>query len=427
MPAILAIHGGAGTMRRETMTPDAEAAFHAGLCRALLAGHAVLAAGGTALDAVTQAVVVLEDDPLFNAGHGAVYTSAGKHELDAAVMNGAAREAGAVVGILGPRNPILAARAVLASEHVMLHGRGAEDFCRDNGVAFAPAAHPHTNRRWEALLVEMERRRQSAEDNRDDAAKHGTVGAVACDAMGHVAAATSTGGMTGKAPGRIGDCPIFGAGTWADSACAISATGHGEWFIRRAVAHDIASRMRYLGETVEQASETVVAALGAQGGSGGLIAVDAEGRVALPFNSSGMYRGVIGADGVVEVVPVAAHLPEEQWTTRPYDPGRIGVAREDPPPTVVSPLLPALPGLVWCDPAEPVRVSWWGEVPFALRSGPVEQEIVAALGPYRAEGQWWHERRHARAYWLLVTADQALHLVVEDRRAGTWTRVGVAD
>ncbi len=299
MPAILAIHGGAGTIRRETMTPEAEVAFHAGLRRALMAGHAVLAAGGSALDAVTQAVVALEDDPLFNAGHGAVYTSAGTHELDAAIMNGADRAAGAVVGILGPRNPILAARAVLASDHVMLHGRGAEDFCRDNAVAFAPAAHPHTNRRWEALLAEMERRRQSAEDTRDDAARHGTVGAVACDIHGHIAAATSTGGMTGKAPGRIGDCPVFGAGTWADDAsCAISATGHGEYFIRYAAAHEIACRMRYLGESVEVASELIVEGLGQIGGSGGLIAVDAEGNVALPFNCAGMYRGTIGEDGV---------------------------------------------------------------------------------------------------------------------------------
>jgi isoaspartyl peptidase/L-asparaginase-like protein (Ntn-hydrolase superfamily) len=299
MPAILAIHGGAGTMRRDSMTPELEAAHHEGLRRALKAGHAVLAAGGTALDAVTQAVIALEDDALFNAGHGAVYTSAGKHELDAAVMDGAKREAGAVAGVLGPRNPVLAARAVLASEHVLLHGRGAEDFCRDHGVAFAPAAHCHTNRRWEALLAEMQRRRETAEDTRDDAAKHGTVGAVACDSHGHVAAATSTGGMTGKAPGRIGDCPIFGAGTWADDAtCAVSATGHGEYFIRYAAAHEIASRMRYLGEGVDKAASLVVSELGAIGGSGGLIAVDAEGHVSLPFNSSGMYRGLIGVDGI---------------------------------------------------------------------------------------------------------------------------------
>lgn len=299
MQPILAIHGGAGTIRRETMTPAAEAAYHAGLRRALREGHAVLAAGGSALEAVTLAVMALEDDPLFNAGHGAVYTSAGKHEMDAAVMDGRNREAGAVAGILGPRHPVLAAMAVLASEHVLLHGRGAEDFCREHGVAFAPAAHFHTDRRWDALQAELERRRQQAIDSRSDADRHGTVGAVACDAHGNVAAATSTGGMTAKAPGRIGDCPVFGAGTWADNAtCAVSATGHGEFFIRHAAAHEIASRMRYLGEGVEQASAHVVAELGEIGGSGGLIAVDAQGQVSLPFNSSGMYRGVIGADGV---------------------------------------------------------------------------------------------------------------------------------
>ena len=299
MQPILANHCGAGTIRRETMTPAAEAAYHAGLRRALREGHAVLAAGGSALEAVTLAVMALEDDPLFNAGHGAVYTSAGKHEMDAAVMDGRNREAGAVAGILGPRHPVLAAMAVLASEHVLLHGRGAEDFCRGHGVVFAPAAHFHTDRRWDALQAELERRRQQAIDSRSDADRHGTVGAVACDAHGNVAAATSTGGMTAKAPGRIGDCPVFGAGTWADNAtCAVSATGHGEFFIRHAAAHEIASRMRYLGEGVEQASAHVVAELGEIGGSGGLIAVDAQGQVSLPFNSSGMYRGVIGADGV---------------------------------------------------------------------------------------------------------------------------------
>jgi isoaspartyl peptidase/L-asparaginase-like protein (Ntn-hydrolase superfamily) len=298
MTPILAIHGGAGTMRRETMTPDLQAAFHAGLRTALLAGHAVLAKGGAALDAVTQAVMALEDDPLFNAGRGAVYTAGGQHEMDAAVMDGLHREAGAVAGILGPRNPILAARAVLASEHVMLHGDGALAFCRAHDIEFAPAAYFHTDRRWNGLRAELQRRRQTAPDTRDDADKHGTVGAVACDAGGTVAAATSTGGMTGKAPGRIGDCPVFGAGTWADNAtCAVSATGHGEYFIRHAAAHEIASRMRFLGETMQQASETVVAELGVIGGSGGLIAVDAQGHVSLPFNSSGMYRGVIGVDG----------------------------------------------------------------------------------------------------------------------------------
>ncbi len=298
MTPILAIHGGAGTIRRDSMTPTLEAQYHAGLRTALQAGHAVLARGGSALDAVTQAVVALEDEKLFNAGRGAVYTSAGAHEMDAAVMDGLHREAGAVAGILGPRNPILLARAVLASEHVMLHGAGALDFARAHGIDFAPAGYFHTDKRWEALQTELERRRKQAADTRDDDAKHGTVGAVACDAGGTVAAATSTGGMTGKAPGRIGDCPVFGAGTWADNAsCAVSATGHGEYFIRYAAAHEIASRMRFLGETLEQASTLVVAELGRIGGSGGLIAVDAQGHVSLPFNSSGMYRGVIGVDG----------------------------------------------------------------------------------------------------------------------------------
>lgn len=299
MAWVLAIHGGAGTMRRTALTPSLAEEFHEGLRRALHAGQAVLAAGGPALEAVTQAVIALEEDPLFNAGRGAVYTLDGRHELDAAVMDGRDRNAGAVAGILGPRNPVLAARAVLDSEHVFLHGRGAEDFCRARGLEFAPAAHFHTDWRWEALLAERERLRLAAADTRDDAQRHGTVGAVACDASGHVAAATSTGGMTGKAPGRIGDCPVIGAGTWADDAtCAVSATGHGEHFIRHAAAHEIASRMRHLGESVERAASHVVEALGAVGGSGGLIAVDSAGQVALPFNSEGMYRGVVGPDGV---------------------------------------------------------------------------------------------------------------------------------
>ena len=223
MTFALAIHGGAGTMRRDTMTPDMDAAFRAGLRTAILAGHAVLASGGSALDAVTHAVMALEDDALFNAGRGAVYTTNGEHELDAAVMEGAHREAGAVASIMGPRHPILAAREVLASEHVMLTGKGAMDFLRARGVEMVPPAHYHTERRWQALQDELARRRANAADTRDDAARHGTVGAVACDGAGHLAAATSTGGMTGKAPGRIGDCPVIGAGTWADDAtCAVS-------------------------------------------------------------------------------------------------------------------------------------------------------------------------------------------------------------
>lgn len=295
----LAIHGGAGTIRRDSMTPEAEADYCRGLAVCLRAGHAVLAAVGTAVDAVTAAVVALEEDPLFNAGHGAVYTSAGHIEMDAAIMDGRTRDAGAVASILGPRNPIKAARAVMDSEHVMLAGEGALAFCREHGLEFADAAHFHTDRRWDALQRELERRRLAAADTRSDADKHGTVGAVAVDAQGNIAAATSTGGMTGKRPGRIGDCPVIGAGTWADNAsCAVSATGHGEFFIRWAAAHEISARMRLRGDSLARAAEAVVAELGSLGGSGGLIAIDAAGNIALPFNSSGMYRGTIGEDGV---------------------------------------------------------------------------------------------------------------------------------
>ncbi len=296
----LAIHGGAGTIRRETMTPEREAGYRAGLHTALLAGHAVLADGGTALDAVTHAVMALEDDGNFNAGRGAVFTSAGRQEMDAAVMRGEDRGAGAVAGIFGPRNPVLAARAVMEqSEQVLMIGEGAQDFLRGLGLVWADADYFFTENRWQALQDELARRAAAAADTRDDAARHGTVGAVARDVAGNIAAATSTGGMTGKPPGRVGDCPSIGAGTWADNAtCAISATGHGEHFIRYAAAHEIASRMRHLGQSLAQAAADVVAELGALGGSGGLIAVDAAGNLALPFNCSGMYRGVIGADGV---------------------------------------------------------------------------------------------------------------------------------
>jgi beta-aspartyl-peptidase (threonine type) len=296
----LAIHGGAGTMRPEAMTPEAEVQYHAGLRDSLKAGHQVLAAGGTALDGVTAAVMALEDNPLFNAGRGAVFTRAGVQEMDAAVMRGQDRAAGTVAGISGPRNPIQAARAVMEqSEHVLLVGQGALDFCRQHGIAFAPPAYFHTPGRWQALQNELARQAAPSPDTRDDAAKHGTVGAVARDRHGNLAAATSTGGMTAKLPGRIGDSPIFGAGTWADNeTCAISATGHGEYFIRWAAAHEISARMRHRGEALEAAAATVVDELGKLGGSGGLIAIDATGRVSLPFNCQGMYRGIIGTDGI---------------------------------------------------------------------------------------------------------------------------------
>jgi len=298
--AVLAIHGGAGTISQATVTPEREEAYHEGLRAALAAGHAVLAKGGAALDAVTAAVMALEDDPLFNAGRGAVFTSAGSNEMDAAVMDGRDRRAGAVAGICGPRHPILAARAVMErTEHVFLAGEGARRFCREIGLEHMDPSWFHTEWRWDALQKELERRRLSLPDDGDEARKHGTIGAVACDELGNLAAATSTGGMTGKTPGRVGDSPVIGAGTWADNAtCAVSATGHGEYFIRYAAGHEIASRMRWSGQALAQAADDVVLnVLGPIGGSGGLIAVDARGNVALPFNCSGMYRGVVAADG----------------------------------------------------------------------------------------------------------------------------------
>lgn len=298
---VLAIHGGAGTILRSKMTPEREVAYHAGLRRALEAGRAVLAEGGAALDGVTAAVMALEDEPLFNAGRGAVFTSAGKQEMDAAIMDGRDRAAGAVAGICGPRNPILAARAVMEhSEHVFFIGESALNFCRERGLAFEEASYFFTQQRWDALQETLAMRRSGADDQ-DESRKHGTVGAVARDRNGNLAAATSTGGMTGKAPGRVGDSPVIGAGTWADNeTCAVSGTGHGEIFIRYAAGHEIASRMRHAGHSLNEASRAVVMDLLAPaGGSGGIIAVDRTGAVSLPFNCAGMYRGVVRGDGVL--------------------------------------------------------------------------------------------------------------------------------
>ncbi|MHB1302545.1 MAG: isoaspartyl peptidase/L-asparaginase family protein [Acidiphilium sp.] len=301
MSISIAIHGGAGTIRPAELTEAMAEARHEGLRRALRAGWAVLAAGGAALDAVTEAVVALEDDPLFNAGHGAVLTDAGTIEMDAAIMNGADRLAGAVGGICGPRNPIRAARAVMeTTPHVFMIGEGAHDVARAAGLRFEPPTYFETASRREALERELARRAAGAADTRSDADRHGTVGAVARDAAGHLAAATSTGGMTGKRAGRVGDTPIVGAGTYAeDATCAVSGTGTGEVFIRLTAAAEIAARLRYKGETLERAASDVVAELARHGGDGGLIAMGVAGDPALPFNSVGMYRGYIGADGTL--------------------------------------------------------------------------------------------------------------------------------
>jgi len=291
----LAVHGGAGTILRQNLTTEGEARYHDGLRRALQAGHDVLAADGPAMDAVTAAVRVLEDEPLFNAGRGAVFTSDGVQEMDAAVMDGSTRKAGAVAGIRGPRNPIMAARAVMdRTEHVLLIGPNALGIARDAGLPFEDDSYFFTQARWDALQSTLKMRREGTVDN-DPARRHGTVGAVARDMHGNLAAATSTGGMTGKAPGRVGDTPVIGAGTYADNAtCAVSGTGHGEVFIRWNAASEIAARMRYAGQTLEQAAEHVVMQdLASNDGSGGLIAVDAQGNLSLPFNCEGMYRGTV--------------------------------------------------------------------------------------------------------------------------------------
>lgn len=291
----LAIHGGAGVMTRKRMTPELEAAYHAALNRALDAGEDVLSADGTALDAVIAAVCALEDETLFNAGRGAVFTRDGTHEMDAAVMNGTDRRAGCVAGVCGPRNPVRLARCVMEeTEHVLMIGEGAMSLGRKAGIEEAPPDYFFTQERFDSLAETLRMEAAGILDN-DPARKHGTVGAVARDRSGTLAAATSTGGMTAKRPGRVGDSPLIGAGTFADDrTCAISATGDGEVFIRLSVAHEIDARMRLAGDTLSQAADHVIRkGLAELNGSGGLVAVDANGLVAAPFNSEGMYRGWI--------------------------------------------------------------------------------------------------------------------------------------
>jgi beta-aspartyl-peptidase (threonine type) len=282
----LAIHGGAGAMPRRKMTPAASARYKAGLARALEAGYQVLEKGGSSLDAVCAAVVVLEDSPLFNAGRGACYNTDEKHELDASVMEGATLRAGAVAAVSRIRNPVLAALAVMQkSRHVLLVGRGAERFARAQGLALVDESYFHTQARLTALRRKIE-------------GHHGTVGAVALDANGNLAAATSTGGYTGKLPGRVGDSPIIGAGNYADNAaCAVSGTGLGEAFIRGVLAYDVAARMKYLREPLAKAAGAAMRKLARLKADGGLIAVDRRGRIVMPFNSEGMYRGAVDAKG----------------------------------------------------------------------------------------------------------------------------------
>lgn len=296
----IAIHGGAGTLPRAAMTPERDQAYRAGLAAALDAGYAVLDGGGTSLDAVTTAVRILEDDPLFNAGRGAVLTADGIAELDASIMDGRTLAAGAVAGLRHVRNPIELARAVMEhSSHVMLIGGGAEEFALERGMAPVPNEYFHT----ETRRLQLQRALPGGGGPVNELSALGTVGAVALDQDGNLAAATSTGGMTAKRYGRVGDSPIIGAGTYADNAgCAVSATGHGEFFIRTVVAHDICARVAYAGATLAEAADAVVMGrLRQMGGEGGIIAVDARGNVVMPFNSEGMFRGARSADGRREI------------------------------------------------------------------------------------------------------------------------------
>ena len=298
----LVIHGGAGALPRADMTREREAAVRAALTQSLTAGAAILRAGGSSVDAVAASVVVLEDSPYFNAGKGAVFTNDGRNELDASIMDGSTQQAGAIAGVRRVRNPVLLARAVMEkSSHVMLSGTGAKEFARSIGMRLVDPKYFRTEERWQQLQDALRKEKQPAQANAsaEDATMYlGTVGAVALDQRGKLAAATSTGGMTNKRWGRIGDSPIIGAGTYANAECAVSSTGWGEFFIRAAVAHDICARVAYRGDTIRAASEEVVLrVVPKMGGDGGVIALGRNGDFAMPFNTPGMYRGWIGADG----------------------------------------------------------------------------------------------------------------------------------
>lgn len=299
----LVIHGGAGTILKENMTAEMEAQYIKVLEESLIIGKEILAAGGKSIDAVEKVIHHMEDSPLFNAGKGAVFTNDGKNEHDASIMEGRKQEAGAIGGIGIVKHPISAARAVLEkSDHVLLTGKGAEQFARENDLELVDPSYFYTERRWNSLQnvkAREEREKKSISTVSEDE-KFGTVGAVALDKSGNIVAGTSTGGMTNKRYDRIGDSPIIGAGTYANNAtCGVSCTGHGEYFIRYAVAHDVSAMMEYTGMSLAQAADKVVnEKLVEKGGEGGLVALDAMGNIAMPFNTPGMYRGYVTPDNL---------------------------------------------------------------------------------------------------------------------------------
>ncbi|MBI1392868.1 MAG: hypothetical protein GC152_09025 [Alphaproteobacteria bacterium] len=314
-PLTILIHGGAGALEKGLYTPEEEAAFLGALEEALRLGYAVLEGGGPALDAITASITYLEDSPLFNAGRGAVFTRDGKNELDASIMDGATRNAGSVAGITRIKNPVLLARAVMEkSEHVMLIGEGAEEFAREQDLEFVSPSYFRTERRWSDYKARLAREKEAGRqgaldpvtgpagnpetgDARQD--KYGTVGAVAIDADGNLAAGTSTGGMMMKRYGRVGDVPIVGAGVYADNgSCAVSSTGWGEYFIRLSVAREICAQVEYAGKTVPEAANDVIHnRLQTLGGDGGVIVLGPDGDHAMTFNSKGMFRGVLVEGG----------------------------------------------------------------------------------------------------------------------------------
>jgi beta-aspartyl-peptidase (threonine type) len=310
---VMVMHGGAGTILKKNMTPEQEAAYRATMTQALKTGYDAIKSGKSSLDAVELAIHILEDSPLFNAGKGAVFTHEGKNEMDAAIMDGKTLKAGAIAGVTVIRNPISAARAVMEkSEHVMMAGKGAEDFAKQAGLTIVDPSYFYTEDRWKGLQQALKQDSMKAVLDHDKKSmkmgtinpdfKFGTVGAVALDKQGNLAAGTSTGGMTNKRFGRIGDAPIIGAGTYANNATAgISGTGWGEFYIRTVLAHDLSAMMEYQKLSVLEASKKAIEKMGKLGGDGGLIAMDRQGHVAMEFNTAGMYRGTVTADGKITV------------------------------------------------------------------------------------------------------------------------------
>jgi L-asparaginase / beta-aspartyl-peptidase len=293
IPITIVIHGGAGTITPSSMTPEKEKLYHAKLKEALDKGYSILETGGSGMDAVIEVIIMLEDSPLFNAGKGSVFTNEGKNEMDASVMDGKTLAAGAVAGVTVIKNPIKAARAVMTnSEHVLMSGKGAEEFAKSQNLEIVDPSYFFDSTRYKQWQNAVQKDRACLSEDLQDK-KFGTVGCVALDAQGNIAAGTSTGGMTNKKFGRIGDSPIIGAGTYANnSTCGISSTGHGEYFLRLAVAHDISAMMEYAKVSLEEAANRVIMEkLSQSGGTGGVIGLDRQGNVIMTFNTEGMYRG----------------------------------------------------------------------------------------------------------------------------------------